>query len=76
VKTRDKVYRVDRFFSSVWLMLDLFPDDACPPFDFGQQVEPKFKSGPGEVFTGRVRVIDPTVNAKRERSCSCRDYEF
>jgi len=62
VKTGDKLYRVADL-SSVWLMLDLFPDDASA-VRFGQQVEAEIQSVPGEVFTGRVAFIDPTVNAK------------
>ena len=61
VKTGQKLYRVADL-SSVWLMLDLFPDDASA-VRFGQQVEAEIQSVPGEVFTGRVAFIDPTVNA-------------
>lgn len=61
VKTGHKLYRVADL-SSVWLMLDLFPDDASA-VRFGQQVEAEIQSMPGEVFTGRVAFIDPTVNA-------------
>ncbi|QDV82143.1 efflux RND transporter periplasmic adaptor subunit [Stieleria magnilauensis] len=60
VKTGQKLYRVADL-SSVWLMLDLFPDDASA-VRFGQQVEAEIQSMPGEVFTGRVAFIDPTVN--------------
>lgn len=60
VKTGHKLYRVADL-SSVWLMLDLFPDDASA-VRFGQQVEAEIQSMPGEVFTGRVAFIDPTVN--------------
>lgn len=60
VKTGQKLYRVADL-SSVWLMLDLFPDDASA-VRFGQQVEAEVQSMPGEVFTGRVAFIDPTVH--------------
>ncbi len=60
VKTGQMLYRVADL-SSVWLMLDLFPDDASA-IRFGQQVEAEIQSMPGEVFTGRVAFIDPTVN--------------
>ncbi|MCM2369970.1 efflux RND transporter periplasmic adaptor subunit [Aporhodopirellula aestuarii] len=60
VKTGQKLYRVADL-SSVWLMLDLFPDDASA-VRFGQQVEAEIQSMRGEVFTGRVAFIDPTVN--------------
>ncbi|EMB16350.1 efflux RND transporter periplasmic adaptor subunit [Rhodopirellula europaea] len=60
VKTGQKIYRIADL-TSVWLMLDLFPDDAAS-VRFGQQVEAEIQSMPGEVFTGRVAFIDPTVN--------------
>ena len=62
VKTGQKLYRIADL-TSVWLMLDLFPDDAST-VRFGQQVEAEIQSMPGEVFTGRVAFIDPTVNKK------------
>ncbi|QDS92189.1 Cation efflux system protein CusB precursor [Roseimaritima multifibrata] len=60
VTTGSKLYRVADL-STVWLMLDLFPDDASA-VRFGQQVEAEIQSAPGEVFTGRVAFIDPVVN--------------
>lgn len=60
VKTGQKIYRIADL-TSVWLMLDLFPDDAAT-VRFGQQIEAEIQSMPGEVFTGRVAFIDPTVN--------------
>lgn len=60
VKMGQKIYRIADL-SSVWLMLDLFPDDASL-VRFGQQVEAEIQSLPGEVFTGRVAFIDPVVN--------------
>ncbi len=62
VKTGQKIYRIADL-TSVWMMLDLFPDDASA-VRFGQQVEAEIQSTPGEVFTGRVAFIDPTVNPK------------
>lgn len=62
VKTGEKLYRIADL-TSVWMMLDLFPDDAAT-VRFGQQVEAEIQSMPGEVFTGRVAFIDPTVNKK------------
>lgn len=59
VKTGQKLLKIADL-SSVWLMLDLFPDDAAS-VRFGQQVEAEIQSMPGEVFTGRVAFIDPTV---------------
>ena len=60
VKTGQKIYRIADL-TSVWMMLDLFPDDAAS-IRFGQQVEAEIQSMPGEVFTGRVAFIDPTVD--------------
>lgn len=60
VKTGQKICRIADL-TSVWLMLDLFPDDAAS-VRFGQQVEAEIQSVPGEVFTGRVAFIDPTVH--------------
>jgi len=62
VKTGQKLFRIADL-TSVWMMLDLFPDDATN-VRFGQQVEAEIQSMPGEVFTGRVAFIDPTVNKK------------
>jgi Cu(I)/Ag(I) efflux system membrane fusion protein len=62
VKTGQKLYRIADL-TSVWLMLDLFPDDASA-VRFGQEVEAEIQSMQGEVFTGRVAFIDPTVNPK------------
>ncbi len=60
VKTGEMIYKVADL-SSVWLMLDLYPDDAAR-IRFGQQVEAEVQSIPGQVFAGRVAFIDPTVN--------------
>jgi Cu(I)/Ag(I) efflux system membrane fusion protein len=62
IKTGDEIYRIADL-STIWLMLDLFPDDAAR-IRFGQQVEAEVQSMPGEIFTGRVAFIDPTVNSK------------
>lgn len=60
VKTGQKIYRIADL-TSVWMMLDLFPDDAAS-VRFGQQVEAEIQSMPGEVFSGRVAFINPTVS--------------
>ncbi len=60
LKAGDSLFRVADL-STVWLMLDLFPDDAAR-IRFGQSVEAEIKSMPGDIFTGRVAFIDPTVN--------------
>lgn len=69
LKTGDRIYRIADL-STVWLMLELYPDDAAR-IRFGQQVEAEISSMPGEVFTGRVAFIDPTVDEIR-RSVSVR----
>lgn len=48
---------------TVWLVLDLFPDDAAL-VRFGQLVEAEIQSVKDEVFTGRVAFIAPTVDPK------------
>lgn len=51
--------------STVWLMLELFPEDAVT-IRYGQKVEAELHSMPGRTFSGRVAFIDPTVDpAKR-----------
>lgn len=60
IDTGQKLYRIADL-STVWLMLDLYPDDAAR-IRFGQRVEAEVSSVPGDVFTGRVAFIDPTVN--------------
>ncbi|MDB4676982.1 efflux RND transporter periplasmic adaptor subunit, partial [bacterium] len=62
VKTGDAIFRIADL-STVWLMLDLFPADAAL-IRFGQIVEAEIQSVKGEVFTGRVAFIEPTVNTK------------
>ncbi|QDV73790.1 efflux RND transporter periplasmic adaptor subunit [Botrimarina mediterranea] len=47
--------------STVWLMLELFPEDASS-MRYGQQVKAEVQSLPGRTFTGRVAFIDPVVN--------------
>lgn len=62
VKTGQSIYRVADL-RTVWMMLDLFPDDAARVL-FGQKIEAEISSAPGIVFTGRVAFIDPTVDPK------------
>ena len=47
--------------STVWLMLELFPEDAAV-IRYGQKVEAEMQSLPGQHFTGRVAFVDPTVD--------------
>lgn len=50
--------------STVWLMLELFPEDAAA-MRYGQQVAAEVQSLPGRLFTGRVAFIDPVVNTQK-----------
>jgi RND family efflux transporter MFP subunit len=47
--------------STVWLMLEMFPEDAAL-IRYGQQVEAEIQSLPGEKFSGRVVFVDPNVD--------------
>lgn len=60
VKEGMPIYRLADL-SSLWLMLELFPEDAAT-VHYGQQVEAEVQSFPGRKFTGRVAFIDPNVN--------------
>ena len=62
VKTGQPIYRLADL-STVWLMLELFPEDAAA-VHYGQKVEAEVQSLPGRTFTGRVAFIDPTVEPK------------
>jgi RND family efflux transporter MFP subunit len=62
VKEGQPIYRLADL-STVWLMLELFPEDAAA-IRYGQKVQARVQSLPGKEFTGRVAFIDPTVNAK------------
>ncbi|MEX0866269.1 MAG: efflux RND transporter periplasmic adaptor subunit [Pirellulales bacterium] len=57
----EPIYRIAEL-STVWLMLELYPEDAAR-MRFGQQVEAELPSLPGQKRTGRVAFIDPTVAA-------------
>ncbi len=50
--------------STVWLMLELFPEDASA-IRYGQKVKAEVQSLPGREFTGRVAFVNPTVDPKR-----------
>ena len=47
--------------SSLWLILELFPEDAAA-IRYGQKVEATIQSLPDETITGRVAFIDPQVD--------------
>ena len=62
VSTGEPIYQVADL-SQVWLMLDLFPEDASA-VRYGQRVEAEVQSLPGRRFVGRVAFIDPMVNSR------------
>ncbi len=59
VKTGQPIYRIADL-SSVWLQLQLFPEDAAH-VRYGQRVEAEVQSLPGRKLTGRVAFVDPIV---------------
>src|SRR5690606_20875429 len=69
VSAGEPIYRIADL-STVWLMLELYPEDASR-IRFGQRVEARLPSLPGETFEGRVAFIDPTVN-ERQRTVGVR----
>ena len=62
VDTGEPIYEIANL-GTVWLMLELFPEDAAH-VRFGQQVEAELPSLPGRSFDGRVAFVDPTVDPK------------
>jgi Cu(I)/Ag(I) efflux system membrane fusion protein len=62
VKEGQAIYRLADL-STVWLMLELFPEDAAT-IRYGQKVESEVQSLPGRKFVGRVAFIDPNVDPK------------
>lgn len=60
VKASDPIYQLADL-STVWLMLELFPEDAAC-IGYGQKVEAEVQAYPGKKFSGRVAFIDPHVN--------------
>ncbi len=62
VKTGQPICRLADL-STVWLMLELFPEDAVA-IRYGQRVEAEVQSLPDRKFTGRVAFIDPEVNSR------------
>ncbi len=62
VKTSDPIYQLADL-STVWLMLELFPEDAAC-IGYGEKVEAEVQSHPGKKFTGRVAFIDPNVDER------------
>lgn len=62
VKTGQAICRLADL-STVWLMLELFPEDAAA-VRYGQHVSAEVQSLPGREFSGRVAFVDPTVDPK------------
>lgn len=62
VQRGEPIYRIAGL-SQVWLMLDLFPEDAAA-IRYGQRVDAEVQSLPGRRFPGRVAFVDPVVNSK------------
>lgn len=60
VKRGQTLYKIADL-STVWLMIDLFPDDATL-IQEGQTVEAEVRSWPGEMFRGNVTFKDPIVH--------------
>jgi len=60
VKEGEAIYELADL-STVWLMLELFPEDAAT-IRYGQQVVAEVQSLPGRKFTGRVAFVDPMVD--------------
>lgn len=62
VKEGDAIYKLADL-SSVWLMLNLFPEEAAA-IDEGQVVSAEMQSMPGREFIGQVEFINPHVDRK------------
>ena len=62
VKEGQSIFKVADL-STVWLMLELFPEDAAA-VRYGQKVEAVVQSLPDRTFEGRVAFIDPQVDPK------------
>lgn len=62
VKPNDQICQLADL-STVWLMLELFPEDAAS-ICYGQKVKAEVQSLPGKSFTGRVAFVDPNVDER------------
>lgn len=62
VKEGSPLYQIADF-SKVWVFLDAYESDL-QFLHYGQKVEFSVTAFPGEVFTGRVAFIEPTLNPK------------
>ncbi len=62
VSEGDTIYELADL-SNVWLMLELFPEDAAL-VRYGVRVRTELQSLPGQYFKGRVAFIDPVVDPR------------
>ena len=62
VEVGEPIYRIADL-STVWLLLQLFPDDASL-VRFGQRVEVTVQSLQGQSFQGRVAFVNPVVDQR------------
>jgi Cu(I)/Ag(I) efflux system membrane fusion protein len=62
VNTGTRIYTIADL-SRVWLKLDAYETDI-PWIRYGQKVEFKTETFPGETFEGRISFIDPVLNEK------------
>lgn len=60
IEAGEPIYRIANL-SMVWLMLELYPEDASR-IRFGQQVQARLASNRDEILTGRVAFIAPSVD--------------
>lgn len=62
VKTGTPIYKITDL-SQLWVLLDAYESDL-PWLRYGQEVTFTTQAVPGEVFTGRIAFIDPTLDPK------------
>lgn len=60
VKRGQELYQIADL-STLWLMLNLFPDDAAK-IHYGQKVKAEVRSLPGETYQGRVAFVNPVID--------------
>jgi membrane fusion protein, copper/silver efflux system len=60
VETGTKIYTIADI-SGLWLKIDAYESDLSS-LHYGQKVEFEVESYPGELFTGRISFIDPTID--------------
>lgn len=62
VEVGEPIYQIANL-STVWLLLQLFPEDAAL-IRFGQRVEVEVQSSPGKSVEGRVAFVSPVVDSR------------